>query len=99
MSSQIQEGAEEPTECYCYFSFSANATYASLCLPPHLEPPHAITTYCFPFTAYTAGVATPEAGRSVSNKIFPVLLLMALNFLSAVAAMKIKPPAVTTGAP
>ena len=32
---------------YC----KANATYASLVLPPHLEPPQAITTYCFPLTS------------------------------------------------
>jgi hypothetical protein len=43
-------------------------------------PPAAITTYCFPFTMYVAGVARPENGNSVSHSSFPVVLSYAWNF-------------------
>src|SRR6476646_1050035 len=36
---------------------SANATYVSLDFDPSLPPPAAITTNCFPLTAYVLGVA------------------------------------------
>lgn len=31
--------------------FKVNAIYASLDLPPHLDPPQAMTIYCFPSTS------------------------------------------------
>jgi len=76
-----------------------NATYASPDLVPIFPPPQAITTYCLPSTAYVLGVAYPPAGRSVSYTTSPVSLSIARKFSSWLSAIKINPPAVTTGPP
>ena len=41
----------------------------------------------------------PPAGRSVSQTSLPVSVSKARNFWSVVAAMKVRPPAVTSGPP
>src|SRR6185437_1966051 len=54
---------------------NAKATYESPDFLWSFPPPQAITTYCFPSTAYTLGVAKPATGRSPSHSSCPVRLL------------------------
>jgi len=60
--------------------------------------PQAVTIICFRPILYNAGIAKPQAGKVVSQSILPVRLLNALNYWLLVAAIKTKPPGVTTGA-
>ena len=53
---------------------SANATYVPPDGAPFFPPPHAMTTYCLPFTMYVDGVALPAAGSVVSQSSLPVAL-------------------------
>src|SRR5580704_3324137 len=80
-----QKGSRTKMECFPYDPTphgKANATYASPDFLFSFPPPQAMTTYCFPSTAYTEGVANPAAGRSVSRRSWPVRLLKTLNLAS-----------------
>ena len=55
-------------------SGSANAMYVPPLGASFFPPPHAITTYCRPFTMYVDGVAFPAAGSVASHSSFPVRL-------------------------
>src|SRR5215204_1893939 len=87
------------TSYIAHHFFKAKATYLSPEGLRSFPPPQAIATNCLPFTAYVEGEANPGAGSTVSQSNLPVLLSKALNFLSGVAAIKIKPLAVTSGPP
>src|SRR6185436_6901624 len=79
---------------------SANATYVPPDGASFFPPPHAITTYCLPFTMYSDGVALPAAGSFVSQSSLPVDLSNTWNLLSyVVAPMNTSPFSVTTGPP
>src|SRR5581483_5890047 len=84
-----------------YFkSGSAKATTASPSFVPSLPcPPAQIRTYCFPLTSYVMGTAWAPAGSAAFHSTLPVSMSNARRWLSMLAAMKTKPPAVVIGPP
>src|SRR5439155_25179759 len=84
---------------FARYSGSAKATMLPPAGRPDFAPPAQITTNWRPLIIYVLGLALPPNGRAACQRIAPVCLSNARKVSSAVAPMKIRPPAVTSGPP